>query len=99
MAWHERKFAGLALRLTGLILNAIAWRLGHHLFAVPDPRAKLRALSYLAALIWIVSSCVGSALTALGRHLFDPIELPSRWRIYQRAPREVDQRPVCDRAT
>jgi hypothetical protein len=82
MAWHERKFTGLALRFAGLTLIVIAWRLGHPLFAAPDPQAKLRALPYLLALVWIVSSCVGSALAVLGRHLFDPVELPSRWKIH-----------------
>jgi hypothetical protein len=98
MEWHERKYVGLALRLAGLILGAIAWRLGHHLFAIPDPRAKLRPLSYLLALVWVMSACAGSALAVLGRHLFDPVELPARWRIHP-APRKAGQRPACDRAT
>jgi len=99
MEWHERKYVGLALRSAGLILIAIAWRLGHHIFAVPDPEAKLRPLSYLLALMWIVSACTGSALAVLGRHLFDPVELPARWRIHHPAPRKADQRPACERAT
>ena len=88
MEWHERKYARVALRLAGLILVAIAWRLGVHLFAVPDPQAKLRPLSYLLALVWIVSACTGSALAVLGQHLFDPVELPARWRIHRAAQSE-----------
>ena len=99
MEWHERKYARLALRLVGLILIVIAWRLGDHLFAVPDPRAKLRPLSYLLALVWIGSACAGSALAVLGRHLFDPVELPARWRIHRPRRAKASQRPACDRAT
>ena len=82
MAWHERKYAGLALRLAGLALFALAAEIGRHIFVAADPTAKLRVLPYLLALIWIASLSAGTALTVLGRHLFDQVELPARWRIH-----------------
>ena len=88
MLWHERKHAGLALRFAGLGFLAIAALIGRRLFAVPDPQAKLCALSYLLALIGITSACVGSALALLGQHLFDQVELPSRWTIHDPAQRQ-----------
>ena len=82
MAWYERKYAGPLLRLTGVALLALAAGLGRHIFAAADPNAKLRAAPYVMALIWISSLCAGAALTVLGRHLFDQVELPARWRIH-----------------
>jgi hypothetical protein len=82
MAWHERKYAGGVLRLTGLTLLALAEKVGGHIFAAADPGARSRALPYLLALVWMVSLCAGAVLAALGRHLFDQVELPARWRIH-----------------
>ena len=82
MLWYERKYAGSALRLAGLVLLMLAMGLGRHIFAAADPAARLRAASYLLALIWISSLCAGAALAVLGRHLFDQVELPARWRIH-----------------
>jgi len=82
MAWHERKYAGAALRLAGLALLALALDLGRHLFAVADPAAKLRPQAYLLAMLWLISLSAGAALTLVGRHWFDQIELPARWRIH-----------------
>ena len=82
MAWHERKYAGPALRLAGLALLALAVEAGRHIFVAADPTAKLRALPYLMGLIWIASLSAGAALAVLGPHLFDQVELPARWRIH-----------------
>jgi len=88
MLWHERKHAGLALRLAGLGLLAIATLVARRLFAVADPQGKYCAVSYLLALIGITSFCGGSALAFLGQHLFDQVELPSRWTIHDPAQRQ-----------
>ncbi len=82
MAAHERKYADLALRLSGLLLLALAVLIGRHLFAVPDATGKIRASAYLLALIGMVSACPGAAMAVLGRHLFDQVELPARWIIH-----------------
>lgn len=82
MAWHERKYADTALRVMGLVLLALAVKIGCHIFAGADPGARFRALPYLLASIWMVSLCAGAVLAALGPHLFDQVELPARWRIH-----------------
>ena len=88
MMWHERKYVGLALRFAGLGLLAIGALVGRRLFAVADPRGKLYAFSYLLALISIISVSAGSALALLGQHLFEQVELPSRWIIHDPAERQ-----------
>jgi len=88
MLWHERKHVGLALRFAGFGLLAIAALIGRRLFAVADPQGKLCALSYLLALIGIMSFSAGSALALLGQHLFEQVELPSRWIIHDPAERQ-----------
>jgi len=85
MAFHERKYASLGLRLAGLALlgaGALIWR---HLFAASDPTAKLRILPYLMAAIGMVSTSVGAALTLFGRHLFDQVDLSPRWTVHAAA--------------
>jgi len=86
MAWHERKYAGAALRLAGLALLALAFVVGRQLFAVADPAAKLRPQAYLLALLWFVGLSTGAALLLVGRHWFDQIELPARWRVHILSP-------------
>jgi len=85
MPFHERKYASLGLRLAGLVLLGVGSLIWRHLFAVPDPTAKLRLLPYLLALIGMVSTSVGSALALLGRHLFDQVDLSPRWTVHAAA--------------
>jgi hypothetical protein len=82
MAWHKRKYASLALRLAGCLLLGLAALIARNLFAAPDPAAKLRAAAYLLALAQMVTLSAGAGLAVLGRHLFDQVELPARWRIH-----------------
>lgn len=90
MAWHDRKYADPALRLAGLALLCVALLVARHLFAVPDPQGKVTASAYLLALIGMASACAGAALTVLGRHLFDEVELSARWTIHV-PPRRDDR--------
>ena len=97
MAFHERTYANLGLRLAGLILfgsGALIWR---HLFGVADPTAKSRVLPYLFALIGMASTSAGTALTVLGRHLFDQVDLSPRWTNHA-ARREARNRSARLRA-
>jgi hypothetical protein len=87
MAFHERRYAGLVLRLAGLALLALATLIGRCLFAAPDPAARTSALAYLLASLWMISACAGAALATLGRHLFDRVELSARWTVHA-APRD-----------
>lgn len=94
MAFHERKYANLVLRLTGLVLFGFGALIARHLFGAADPTAKSRALPYLLALIGMASTSAGSALAVLGRHLFDQVDLSSRWTIhaYEREARSRSAR-------
>jgi hypothetical protein len=82
MHWYERKYAGLVLRLIGLLLLMLATLIGRHLFGVADLAAKTRPSAYALALIGMASACSGAALAVLGRHLFDQVELSARWTIH-----------------
>lgn len=83
MALRNRRHADLALRSAGLLLLGLAALIGRHLFAVPDSGAMHDPIAYLFALIGMGSACAGAALTVLGRHLFDQVELPARWTIHE----------------
>lgn len=87
MAFHERKYANLALRLTGVTLLTLAVLIGRRLFGVADPTATFRPSAYLFALIGMTSACSGAALAVLGHHLFDQVDLPARWAIHPPAPK------------
>lgn len=86
MAFHERKkYASLGLRLAGLVLLGLGSLIWRHLFAAPDPTAKLRILPYLLAVIGMVSTSVGASLALFGRHLFDQVDLSPRWTVHAAA--------------
>ena len=91
MAFHERKYAGLLLRLTGTILLVMAFLVGRHLFGRADLTARTRPSAYLLAFVFITSLSPGAAMAALGRHLFDQVELSARWTIHSPARRARDR--------
>lgn len=82
MRWRDCKWTGVALRLAGLALLCVAVLVGRHIFARPDPAAKHSLLAYVLAAVAMLSGCAGAALTLLGRHLFDRVELSSRWIVH-----------------
>jgi len=84
MAWHQRKNANVGLRLLGLVLLTLGVMLGRRLFAVADPQAKFTLVAYLRGLLAFAGTSSGAALTLLGRHLFDQVELSARWKIHNR---------------
>jgi hypothetical protein len=86
MAWHERKWASALLRLAGLALLCLATFVARRLFGIAHPEARLNPLDYLLALIGFASASTGSALTVMGRHLFDQVALSARWTIYRAPP-------------
>ena len=83
MALRNHNHADLALRSAGILLVCLAALIGRRLFAVPDSGAKYDPIAYLLALIGMSSACAGAALTVLGRHLFDQVELPARWALHE----------------
>jgi len=89
MVWYDRKYADTALRLGGLALLCGAALIARHLFAAADPQARARASAYFFALIGMIGASAGAAMAALGRHLFDKVELSARWAIH--VPRRDDR--------
>lgn len=81
-AWHRSRKADLGLRLMGIMLCALAYLSISHLVALhpnPPPRSAGAAGYWLAA-IGFLSAGGGGAMTILGHHLFDEIEVSARWR-------------------
>jgi len=78
----RRKCRDMLIRLAGLIAlgcagAALIW-LYRLLHVVPHPRPTVG--QYLLALIGFAGASLGTALTALGGHIDDPVELSDRWR-------------------
>ena len=71
--WHNRRGAGAAIRLAGAILLAVAYLAGARLFVAPDGREAVLAV------ILFTSASAGSAMLALGAHLFDEVAVSRRW--------------------
>ena len=98
MEWHRRKYADASLRLIGLALLALAAVIGRRLFAAADPQAIIKPMAYLLGLLFFAGASSGTALLALGRHLFDQVELSARWTIHSqpRANRSAGHPPPRD---
>lgn len=81
-AWHRSVKADLGLRVVGLILCGMAYLAIARLFALhpPAPPKSAGALAYGLATIGFLGGSVGGAMTTLGHHLFDEIEISDRWR-------------------
>jgi hypothetical protein len=78
--WHRSWKADIGLRLLGLVGCGVAWAALSHLFAMRPPARSPGVFAYALAAIGFVSASAGAALTLLGHHLFDEIEVSSRWR-------------------
>jgi len=78
MAWHRKTAAGPILRSTGAVLLGLASLAARHLFRVPI--AAPGAIDAGIAALLFVSASAGSALTALGPHLFDRVAVSPRWQ-------------------
>ncbi|WP_420138141.1 hypothetical protein [Sphingomonas sp.] len=74
----------IALRSAGLALLCLAAFLGRLLFGGGPHVAKL--VDYPLAGATFLSASVGSALLWQGRHLFDQVELSSRWATHVDEP-------------
>lgn len=76
--WRTRR-ADRWLRLTGLVLLAVAGAALRWLYLLHVRPQSAGLLAYaLGALAYVGASC-GAALVILGRHLFDEMEVSSRW--------------------
>lgn len=81
VAWHRSRRADILLRLLGLALCAIAYLAFARLVALHiAPGTRSPAIAYALALVGFLSGSMGNALTFLGHHLFDEVEVSARWR-------------------
>jgi hypothetical protein len=81
MPWHEKSGANILLRLIGIGILALAYA------AAASLRGRALAgsldgdaLAYLLAAATFLCGSAGAALTFLGTHIFDRVELSQRWR-------------------
>jgi len=80
VAWHRSWTADIGLRLLGLFSCGIAYVALSRLFAMRIPAGLPDILALTLAAIGFLSASGGAALTLFGHHLFDQIEVSSRWR-------------------
>lgn len=72
-AWHRSRRADIALRASGLILCSLAYLAIAQLTALPIAPQSPGLFAHALAAIGFVGGSAGSALAALGHHLFDQI--------------------------
>lgn len=87
MDWHRSRKADALLRLGGLAALATAaggWAL---LFGGARAGTGSRALDALVGLVAFAASSAAASLLALGRHLFDEVEVSRPWLPPRRDPR------------
>jgi hypothetical protein len=85
-AWHQSWRADIGLRLSGILLGGVAYLALVRLIALPVAPHHADALAYGLAAIGVVCTSAGSACVMLGRHLFDEIEVSSRWQATRAPP-------------
>lgn len=78
--WHRSPRADIVLRATGLLLCWVSYTAIARLVAMHVPPQKNDVLGFGLAAIGFIAASTGSALTLLGDHLFDRIEVSARWR-------------------
>jgi hypothetical protein len=80
-AWHERRSADLSLRAGGLMLLGAAWLLGSWLVVLVRSHAPHESTprEMAVGLLMFFSGAAGAAALALGKHLFDKVEISERW--------------------
>jgi len=79
-AWHRSRRADLGLRASGLLLCGIAYTALSRLCAMPLSPDTVGALAFALAAIGLLAASAGSAMAALGHHLFDQIKVSERWQ-------------------
>lgn len=81
---YEKPHANWLIRLGGLAaigISALAALALHHHLSVKPPHEATPVEMVLACVAFAAAS-VGAAMTALGRHLFDRIEVANPWEQY-----------------
>jgi hypothetical protein len=76
MTWRQ----GLALRLLGVGLCVLAWRMIVYLMAMAGHGDHAGLAGYALATAGFLFASLGSALAIMGEHLFDEVQVSARWR-------------------
>lgn len=79
-AWHRSRRVDIVLRAMGLLLCWVSYAAIARLVALHPLPEKAGVLAYGVAATGFIAASAGSALTLLGHHLFDEIEVSARWR-------------------
>lgn len=79
-AWHRSRRADIVLRASGLLLCWVSYTAIARLITMHIPPQKAGVPAYGIAAVGFMAASAGSALTILGHHLFDEIEVSARWR-------------------
>jgi hypothetical protein len=80
-AWHRSGTADFGFRIIGLLLCVASYLAVSHLIAIqpPLPDQAVNAESFFLSTIGFLGASAGSAMTCLGNHLFDQVEVSVRW--------------------
>ena len=80
-AWRRSRRADIGLRAIGVLLCIIAYQAILRLIAIQPlpPEQAHGAEAFFLAAVGFLSASAGSAMTCLGDHLFDRIEISTRW--------------------
>lgn len=81
IVWHEKRGADLMLRLGGAALLGCAWLLGRWLWSLVRgyPPHDVTAPEFLVGMAMFCCASPGAAMVALGRRLFDRVQISERW--------------------
>lgn len=78
--WRRSRRTDLWLRLAGVLLLGVAALAIRMLLGRTSAATYPDALDYLLATVSFVGASAGAGLLALGRHIFDEVEVSERWR-------------------
>lgn len=80
--WHRSGWGDAGLRLAGAVLCALSCTAFDRLIALTHAAAGGAGTVTTLGLgtIGFLSASAGAAMLLLGRHLFDEVEVSSRWR-------------------
>lgn len=79
-AWHRSRRADLGLRALGLGFCAVAYFAIGRLVALSHPQQAGSTIGFALAAVGFVCGSIGSALAMLGKHLFDDVQVSTRWQ-------------------
>ncbi|MBW6522788.1 hypothetical protein KZ810_04690 [Sphingomonas sp. RHCKR47] len=79
-AWHRSRRADVGLRAAGLLFGWIGYAAIARLIAMHVAPREAGLPTLAIAAVGFMAASAGSAMAALGRHLFDEVEVSARWR-------------------